>query len=530
VASLMKVIAKSRALDKIYKRRDRYEIPDWQREHVWDDPKKQELIDSILRGWRLPKFYFLKTERDPESYEIVDGQQRLMSIYEFFDNVLPLSERSAEDYGGSYYKDLPSDVSDAFDDLEIDYDEITEATDEEIKLFFQRLQQGLPLTSSEKLNAVHSKLRNFCRVIANHTFFTSRVNFSNKRYAHFDVAAKAAAIQIEGLEASLRFDDLRILFEDQKHFSDRSSAAKRLNATLDYLSDAFPAKSSALRNRTIVQSVITLASRIVATGKASGTERRFRNFVDQFTSELGRQVELGLNATNQDFLRFQRSVSANVRGGTHTRETILLRRLLQFDAQFLEIFDPTVVQESGISEEVKRAADEITSLVSSVNIVYSAKTGKDLIKLTNKTTSSLVNLGRVIKKYPAYKEYIEGLYFTLWEGVGERMGEEIPTSFRDINSLRTDLQHDLDHGKKKSVVAKRKKIASVFEKYAGSPTPSTVTSEHFAVFQASLLQQIELDMRSILESLKSEAQPVVPAKPASNASMKSGRRRAPIES
>jgi uncharacterized protein with ParB-like and HNH nuclease domain len=46
----MKIEAKSRALDKVFKRRDRYEIPDWQREEVWPESKKQYLIDSILRG------------------------------------------------------------------------------------------------------------------------------------------------------------------------------------------------------------------------------------------------------------------------------------------------------------------------------------------------------------------------------------------------------------------------------------------------------------------------------------------------
>jgi uncharacterized protein with ParB-like and HNH nuclease domain len=51
----MKMISQRRALDKIYKRRDRYDIPEWQRGEVWDTPKKQQLIDSILRGWRAPK-------------------------------------------------------------------------------------------------------------------------------------------------------------------------------------------------------------------------------------------------------------------------------------------------------------------------------------------------------------------------------------------------------------------------------------------------------------------------------------------
>ena len=40
----MKMRSKVRAIDKIYKRRDRYEIPEWQRQKVWSRPKKQKLI------------------------------------------------------------------------------------------------------------------------------------------------------------------------------------------------------------------------------------------------------------------------------------------------------------------------------------------------------------------------------------------------------------------------------------------------------------------------------------------------------
>jgi uncharacterized protein with ParB-like and HNH nuclease domain len=56
----MKMTSDKRAIDKIYKRRDRYEIPDWQRQKVWGRARQQALIDSILRGWKLPKFYFLR--------------------------------------------------------------------------------------------------------------------------------------------------------------------------------------------------------------------------------------------------------------------------------------------------------------------------------------------------------------------------------------------------------------------------------------------------------------------------------------
>jgi uncharacterized protein with ParB-like and HNH nuclease domain len=57
---------------------------------VWPQDKKQLLIDTILRGWKLPKFYFAKTSEAPEEFEVVDGQQRLATSFEFFENKLPL--------------------------------------------------------------------------------------------------------------------------------------------------------------------------------------------------------------------------------------------------------------------------------------------------------------------------------------------------------------------------------------------------------------------------------------------------------
>jgi hypothetical protein len=47
--ALMKMQSRTRAIDRIYKRRDRYEIPEWQRQEVWSRSKKQNLIDTILR-------------------------------------------------------------------------------------------------------------------------------------------------------------------------------------------------------------------------------------------------------------------------------------------------------------------------------------------------------------------------------------------------------------------------------------------------------------------------------------------------
>ncbi len=95
----MKMTSDRRAIDKVFRRRDRYDIPDWQRQEVWNREKKQRLIDSILRGWKLPKFYFIEASGD--NYLVEDGQQRLNAIWEFFSNELPLSAETEKQFGGA---------------------------------------------------------------------------------------------------------------------------------------------------------------------------------------------------------------------------------------------------------------------------------------------------------------------------------------------------------------------------------------------------------------------------------------------
>ncbi len=495
----MRMTVGKRALDKIYKRRDRYEIPDWQRELVWDRSKKQELIDSILRGWKLPKFYFVKTSED--EYEVVDGQQRLQAIYEFFSGELPLSDISAGQFGGAYYKDLPQRASDAYGDFEIEYDEIEDAAEEELKQFFQRLQAGLPLTSSEKLNAVHSKLGDFCRSTAKHSFFSEKVSFPNTRYAHFDVIAKAAAIEIEGFEAGLRFEELKETFAAQSSFSKSSAVAKRIKAALDFLDRAFSTKTDNLRSRSVAQSLITLTCRLIATHHAEALERELCGFFDDFTSELAKQVELGQAATDSDYVTFQRSVSTNLKSGPKTRHEVLLRKLLAKSPKLAAAFEPTVIAESGTAGRISKLGDSIRDLVHTANKAHAAQHGEDLFKATTNTAHALARIGKAISGLEGYKDLMDDLYFLFRESVGQRLGADLPISFVDVNALRTELRHDVDHGEPGKVRGKRKKAGAIFGKYAGGTgTPETVEPSLLILAQANLLAAIESDLATIVNA------------------------------
>lgn len=487
------------ALDKIYKRRDRYEIPDWQREQVWNADKQRLLINSILRGWKLPKFYFQKTGEDPDTYEVVDGQQRLTAIWEFIDGDIRLDEQAAAVFGGAAYRELSDKYSDQFDDFEIEYDLIVDSSEDDIKEFFQRLQAGLPLTSSEKLNSVHSQLRDFCSTLAKHTFFEQSTRVTSRRLAYFDICAKVVTVEIEGFDAGLRFDDVKQVFLANKSFSETSAVAERCKSTLDFLLEAFPEPSLALRQRSTVQSVINLVAHLKRAGLSESQAPLVKDFVETFSAELLRQVELGHSATDVDYLAFQRTVNANAKLSAEIRHNILLRKLFAAHPSIFSAMVKSKELDSSITSAVKHDSDEIRELIKIVNESYSAKHGCDLFKPTNRTVEAQTSLDLRLSSFVDYKSWIGHLYFLFRESVGSRLDGGFPQSFRDVNSLRTALQHDVDHGKGAS--SKRKKLAATFATYSGNENPETLPPEQFCLVQANLLSAIVTDMRKLSQAL-----------------------------
>ena len=61
--------------------------PDFQRQFVWDSVKASRLIESVLLDIPLPVIY-LSEESDGKTY-VIDGQQRLTSIFSFIDGFYP---------------------------------------------------------------------------------------------------------------------------------------------------------------------------------------------------------------------------------------------------------------------------------------------------------------------------------------------------------------------------------------------------------------------------------------------------------
>ena len=493
----MKMSTKKRAIDKMFKRRDRFQIPSWQRGQVWPKAKQQHLVDTILRGWKLPKFTFIKSDNPAIEFEIADGQQRLNAIFDFMSGSLDLSESTSARHGGAVkYADLDLLVSDAFDDFEIDYDEIEDETDTEIKDYFTRLQAGMTLNASERLNAVDSNLRDFCLALTKHKFFTETVVFKDTRYAFFEVIAKAAAIEVEGFGAGLRINDLSETFGAQAGFSKTSAVAKRLTSALDYLHRALPAAATITKNRSTTQSLVNLACRIVDHKPSPSSHSSFGGFASEFETELSKQVELGQVATDVQLISYQRTVNANVKTGPLTRHRILLKKLFMFDPAFSGDFSTTEIAGLDLKTAIKEEAKNVREGIVELNELFSAKTGNDLFKITTSIIKALNISANQCFDENDYSDLMSKLYFIFKEGIGKKISS-LPKSFQDIDVMRVGMQHDLDHEGPSKAAKKKVALSATFLNYLGVAAPASASSEQFGIAQLKLLSSLKVDLYNL---------------------------------
>ena len=63
------------------KNRKQYTIPDYQRDYVWTTKQASQYIESIILGFPLNPILGLQTRYD--RYEIIDGSQRLRTLWHF---------------------------------------------------------------------------------------------------------------------------------------------------------------------------------------------------------------------------------------------------------------------------------------------------------------------------------------------------------------------------------------------------------------------------------------------------------------
>lgn len=144
-------------LKRQYEERKELQLnPDYQRELVWKNKQKSELIESILMKIPIPVFYFFRTEEG--KIQVVDGQQRISSVISFMNNEFSLSSLSIiGNIEGKKFKDLQPSQQRTIEDYSVDVYLIQPPTPEEVMLdIFDRVNRGgTKLNKQEMRNAIY---------------------------------------------------------------------------------------------------------------------------------------------------------------------------------------------------------------------------------------------------------------------------------------------------------------------------------------------------------------------------------------
>lgn len=130
-------------------------IPDYQREMAWDETRQSKFIESVLLGLPIP-YIFVADIHDEDSdeenelrqlegrLEIVDGTQRIRTLYNFLENELTLEGlEKLNKLNGFTFADLPLPRQRRFNRTTIRMIQLTEKADEEVRRdMFERINTG----------------------------------------------------------------------------------------------------------------------------------------------------------------------------------------------------------------------------------------------------------------------------------------------------------------------------------------------------------------------------------------------------
>jgi hypothetical protein len=229
--------------------------PDFQRPAVWSKSQKQLLVDTILRDYDIPKLYWRKTGSKPDRYDVVDGQQRLRAVWEYFDGTFALP-RDADPIDGEVvkgltYEELPDELRVRFDVYGLDVVVLEDADEDEVREMFLRLQNGTSLKAQEKRNAYPGQMRAYVRQLVNHAFFKS-VGFANSRFTYDLVAAQLVCLELAGGPINIKNADLNKMYIENVAFDSTCLDAKAVQRTLGILAKAFPDRTPELERYNVV--------------------------------------------------------------------------------------------------------------------------------------------------------------------------------------------------------------------------------------------------------------------------------------
>lgn len=119
--------------------------PPYQREFVYNDKQREAVIDTVTRGFPINTMYWAVTDT---GYEIIDGQQRTVSICQYVDGIFSFNDK--------YFHNLHNDEKQKILNYELTVYQCSGTDSEKLDWFRTINISGEELTEQELRNAVYA--------------------------------------------------------------------------------------------------------------------------------------------------------------------------------------------------------------------------------------------------------------------------------------------------------------------------------------------------------------------------------------
>lgn len=257
---------------------------------IWPKYKQEKLIDSIIKNLSIGLLFLKKRGK---KYEVLDGQQRLKTIYKFVKGTLNTSAEFTPEFPNKSYKDLKKDKR-RFPDFrafKVYYTLVVSGAEQEVSDIFLRLQEGMPLNMPEKLNAILGEMRNFIVDVSKHSIFKC-TSISNHRFSHRHLAAQIALLELSTnfetqLFPDLRLKDLSQMYEKYELEIPRG-LHKRIHGALNLLNKILSKDAKVIRKKSDLPLIYILTSYLRK--KYIINKSEFRNSSYRFSQNLNKLI------------------------------------------------------------------------------------------------------------------------------------------------------------------------------------------------------------------------------------------------
>lgn len=245
----------SPSVSDLYDQREYYRYDIYgQRNFVWERKRKTMLICSLLKN---VKPSIITANINGKTIEIVDGQQRLNTIFSFVNNEFKLSENTiitlaiggeikTYDISDMYYKDLPQELKLLLLSRNVRIEKYMDLTDSQANYIMRCLNNGKQHTNIERTRMeMFGSVGNFIEDMKNSDLFIRKINVneSSKNRLVIDGLIYSLIAWETGLEKEVTITNYQVIANKVKEEKLLTEDIKsEIRKTLEYMDSVFPAK------------------------------------------------------------------------------------------------------------------------------------------------------------------------------------------------------------------------------------------------------------------------------------------------